>query len=325
MAGAMFGSALTASGVYLPGVIISQMELKDFHMLKVFLTASSLSAITVTLYEKAKGKPLSRRPPSPIGLLGKYDGNVLGGAMVGAGMALTGACPGTVLVQVATGVQSGRYALLGGAVGGLFYALIAKHLRRNCPPPEKNDNHHLPSKLGVNPVTATLVFEGMCISMILAVRYLAPSQSRALVAPILGGVLIGAAQLATLILTKAPVGVSTCYEDIGRWFWGLFGYDSGVPVKKSILPLTKSAAFAAGILAGSATLANTVKDLPVDDVAGLTPLRGLLGGMVMVLGARVAGGCTSGHGISGMSMLGVSSIITVMSMFASGIALAQFL
>lgn len=44
IAGATFGSALTASGVYLPSVILSQMEIRDFHMFKVFLTASSLSA-----------------------------------------------------------------------------------------------------------------------------------------------------------------------------------------------------------------------------------------------------------------------------------------
>lgn len=43
MAGALFGSALTASGVYLPSVILSQMKLEDFHMLNVFLTAASAS------------------------------------------------------------------------------------------------------------------------------------------------------------------------------------------------------------------------------------------------------------------------------------------
>jgi len=43
-AGAIFGAALTASGVYLPSVIVSQMQLSDFHMLKVFLGASASSA-----------------------------------------------------------------------------------------------------------------------------------------------------------------------------------------------------------------------------------------------------------------------------------------
>lgn len=42
--GGLFGAALTVSGVYLPPTIISQMQLQDFHMLSVFLTASSTSA-----------------------------------------------------------------------------------------------------------------------------------------------------------------------------------------------------------------------------------------------------------------------------------------
>lgn len=42
----------------------------------------------------------------------------------------------------------------------------------------------------------------------------------------------------------------------------------------------------------------------------------------MVFGARLAGGCTSGHGISGMSTLSISSIVTVASIFSGGIALA---
>jgi hypothetical protein len=43
-AGGLFGAALASSGVYLPSVIVSQMEMKDWHMLKVFLTASGSSA-----------------------------------------------------------------------------------------------------------------------------------------------------------------------------------------------------------------------------------------------------------------------------------------
>lgn len=43
-AGAVFGAALTAAGVYSPSVIIGQMQLTDFHMLKAFLAASASSA-----------------------------------------------------------------------------------------------------------------------------------------------------------------------------------------------------------------------------------------------------------------------------------------
>ena len=43
-AGLVFGAALTAANVFSPSVILSQMELKDFHMLNVFLSATATSA-----------------------------------------------------------------------------------------------------------------------------------------------------------------------------------------------------------------------------------------------------------------------------------------
>ncbi|RHZ66768.1 YeeE/YedE family protein [Aspergillus thermomutatus] len=329
--GALFGAALTVSGVYLPTTIISQMQLQDFHMLKVFLTASSTSALVISLYERLIQRPLSRRPPSSIGWLGPYDGNIIGGAMVGAGMTLTGACPGTVLVQVGTGVSSGRYALLGGLLGGLLYASVARVLGRqpgaSCAATTGKTDNSLPGKLGISPGTATLAFQTMCVSLIVAAKYLAPGHAHAAVDPIVGGILIGLAQLASLLMTKAPVGVSTSYEDIGRWVWGSINRGASVePVssreQKPALPLTKSVCFAGGILAGSYLISRMVPELVRADALPIAPLRGVLGGLVMVFGARVAGGCTSGHGISGMSMLGTSSIITVASMFAGGIGLA---
>jgi hypothetical protein len=44
LSGAIFGAALTAAGVYSPTVIIAQMHLEDFHMMKVFLSANASSA-----------------------------------------------------------------------------------------------------------------------------------------------------------------------------------------------------------------------------------------------------------------------------------------
>jgi uncharacterized membrane protein YedE/YeeE len=48
-------------------------------------------------------------------------------------------------------------------------------------------------------------------------------------------------------------------------------------------------------------------------------------GFLMLLGARIADGCTSGHGLSGMAQLAVSSTIAVAAMFAGGIAAAFLL
>ena len=50
-----------------------------------------------------------------------------------------------------------------------------------------------------------------------------------------------------------------------------------------------------------------------------------LGGVLMLFGARMAGGCTSGHGISGTLQLAVSSWLFVVIIFVVGIATAFFL
>jgi hypothetical protein len=51
----------------------------------------------------------------------------------------------------------------------------------------------------------------------------------------------------------------------------------------------------------------------------------LTGGILLGLGARWAGGCTSGHGINGSIQLSLASIITACCFFAGGIATALVL
>lgn len=51
-------------------------------------------------------------------------------------------------------------------------------------------------------------------------------------------------------------------------------------------------------------------------------LAALVGGAVLLYGARMAGGCTSGHGISGTLQLAVSSWLFFVVMFIAGVATA---
>ena len=53
----------------------------------------------------------------------------------------------------------------------------------------------------------------------------------------------------------------------------------------------------------------------------------LLAGVIfgLAFGARLAGGCTSGHGISGTMQLNVASWIAVICFFIGGIAVAMTL
>ena len=49
----------------------------------------------------------------------------------------------------------------------------------------------------------------------------------------------------------------------------------------------------------------------------------VLGGLAMGFGARTAGGCTSGHGLSGMSLGSPASLVATMTFFATAVALAN--
>lgn len=51
----------------------------------------------------------------------------------------------------------------------------------------------------------------------------------------------------------------------------------------------------------------------------------VIGGFMVGFGTRYAGGCTSGHGITGLSTFQWPSLIAVMSFFAAGILSAKYL
>lgn len=63
----------------------------------------------------------------------------------------------------------------------------------------------------------------------------------------------------------------------------------------------------------------------VSDVVFIRWAVALVGGIMMGFGARWAGGCTSGHGISGMLQLAVSSWLAAICFFVGGIATAMLI
>ena len=54
-------------------------------------------------------------------------------------------------------------------------------------------------------------------------------------------------------------------------------------------------------------------------------LTAFAGGLVVIVGARLAGGCPSGHGLSGLSQLAVSGFVALAFFFAGGWLTARLL
>ncbi len=86
-------------------------------------------------------------------------------------------------------------------------------------------------------------------------------------------------------------------------------------------------AFIAAKLGGSfkKELVPTVWSQRFGPSVGKRLVAAFFGGFILIFGARMAGGCTSGHGISGSLQLAVSSWTFFVSMFASGILAAGLL
>lgn len=120
--GVIFGFALEKSRVFEPGMIVGQMQLRNFIMLKMFLTAIATGAIVVAALN---GFGLTKLYPKPT----FYEADLLGGILLGAGVALTGSCPGAVLAQIGAGYRDAIFTLLGGLAGAVAFGYAEPSLK----------------------------------------------------------------------------------------------------------------------------------------------------------------------------------------------------
>lgn len=113
--GVVFGFALEKSRVFEPGVIVGQMQLHNFIMLKVFLTAVATGAVVLAALN---GFGLVKISPKAT----LYGADIVGGLILGMGIALAGACPGTVMAQIGAGYRDAIVTLIGGIAGAVAYS-----------------------------------------------------------------------------------------------------------------------------------------------------------------------------------------------------------
>ncbi|CAK7217270.1 hypothetical protein SBRCBS47491_003107 [Sporothrix bragantina] len=342
--GVAFGAALVASGVYQPAVILDQLTWDNCHMLQAFLTATAASAIITTTAQKVGYAKFSPRSYADRGWFAPYDGNVIGGLALGAGMALSGACPGTVLAQAAVGIRSGYYTLGGGLLGGTVWSALVRPSLENkkkavaaaaastASSPATPAKAPLPTNFqglfGVSNATALVGLEAVFAAIVGASIAVYGPGPEAKISPVVGGLLIGLVQLFSVVARKSLLGVSTLYEDVGDWLLyyttsASSAVTDGEKDKPKKVPAINSIIFSLAIFAGARALSLLVPYLGVSPSSAaatnaISPAVAAVGGFTMALGSRVAGGCTSGHGISGMSLFSVSSYITMGAAFIGG-------
>lgn len=242
---------------------------------------------------------------------------------MGAGMALSSACPGTVLAQVAAGTRSGFFALGGAILGGIAWTGVLSNPVKRCKEQTSVEQQHstLHDKMGLSRGATLFLFEVACLAFVAATTLVAPRFNSATIPGATAGLFIVSAQLLSLLARRSMVGVSSTYEELGNYFWWLVkGGDA-----KSRPRAYQSILFAIGMVTGASALFHTMpafsQNMPAVDVP---PVLAAAGGMLLVLGARLAGGCPSGHGLSGISLLSTASITTIATSFMTGGLIAPF-
>lgn len=122
--GIVFGFALEKSRVFEPGIIVGQMQMRNFIMLKVFLTAVATGAVVLAALN---GFGYVKLAPKAA----MYYADIIGGLILGAGIALAGACPGTTLAQVGAGYRDALFTLVGGLAGAVAYSYAEPALSKS--------------------------------------------------------------------------------------------------------------------------------------------------------------------------------------------------
>ena len=163
LTGIAFGFLLQKAGVTSYDVIIGQLLLTDFTVVKVMFSAVLVGMIGIYAMKSAGVVRLHCR-------MGSIGATVIGGLIFGAGFALLGYCPGTAAGAIGTGALDALFGVVGIAIGaGIFarlYPILASTvLNRGAFPAET-----VPELLGVRPV---VVIAGVAV-VILTLFFLFP-------------------------------------------------------------------------------------------------------------------------------------------------------
>jgi len=105
--GIVFGFLLQRGGVTQYDVIVGQLLLEDFTVLKIMLTAVVVGAIGLHLFQRQGWVQLSPKA-------GSWGQNAIGGLIFGLGFAVLGYCPGTIAGAIGNGHLD---ATVGGLIG----------------------------------------------------------------------------------------------------------------------------------------------------------------------------------------------------------------
>jgi len=315
--GFLFGAILQYASLNKYNVISGLATLENLTVAKAIALAIGVGAILINI-EIATGFATYHVKPFILG------GLVLGGIIFGTGMAILGYCPGTLAISSGEGSADAMIGILGGLTGGITYTLVLPLINPVLGP--NFGTISLQSLIHNDSVFYILLFV-VGIAFILLSFWLHRMDKDKNRKWILSGIALAIlnAVVFSSALTNRPIGASTSYPYLGDVLTGLTHNIYFVKIKTpgNWELIFLSGAFIAGFLISLIKKEFKIKLLHENwvkykgDSKRKRIFWSFTGGFILIIGARMAGGCTSGHILSGGMQLALSSLTFAIFVFAA--------
>ncbi len=334
--GAIFGFVLHRGGLVRYSRIVGMFLLRDFKAMKFMFMGVAVASI---LYGAADLLNLSL-VPRINGYFGV--GHLVGGALLGIGMASTGFCPGTCAARFGSGKLLAGLAVIGGFFGVYLYDNFFSLFGSLGGEPQFLT---LAMILGVRYGILALALGAMFIGMSFLIDRIDPGKKHDSVyegKPLLqrewGWLPTGAIAGLMVVLAVARgdyLSFSGAFQAAAAHLASLVGW-----TMESVPALSEATAFRGTLLLGaivgaliSSYIAKTIQQEKVTPMfqsafgpnVYLRSGSSFLGGTLIVLGGLTGGGCPTGAFISGWPTLSVGSFAQGMVMFMAAIVTAHLL
>ncbi len=314
--GVVFGAILQYASLNKFNTISGLATLDNLSVVKAIALAIGVGIILLNI-EIGLGLATFHIKPFLIG------GLVIGGLIFGAGMAILGYCPGTLAISMGEGSVDALVGIGGAFLGGIAYTLAYPTIAPLLGPDwgklslgaalGSGKEYYIMSSL------AALAFIGIAFWLQKVDRFKGKKW-------IFAGIAL--AILNTIVfsssLTDRPIGASTFFPYAADVLSGLTDNAYFSKIEKSG---SWQLIFLGGAFLAAFVISLLKKDFKIvlvhenwSKYKGDSKVKrivwALVGGFTLIFGARLAGGCTSGHILSGGMQLAYSSLFFAVFTFA---------
>lgn len=316
--GLLFGFILQYARLNRFNTISGLAMFKDFTVAKAMMTAIGIGAILVGIELALGGASLHVKPL----ILG---GVIVGGLLFGTGMAILGYCPGTLPVSAGEGSLDALVGIAGGLSAGLIYAISLPFIQ---PVLGKSlgeiSLHSLTGNIPALYWTLLILFGAGLVWFSLWIQKKDKTTNYKWLISGIALAVLAAVTFSKFVFDR-PIGASTSYPYTAGSIAGLteneYFMTTVVSGRWELIFLL--GAFTSGFIGALFTKSFKFKLIHENwaerkgQNAWKRIVFAFVGGFLIIFGARMSGGCTSGHIISGGMQMAVSSYVFAIFVFAS--------